>query len=218
LPSSIFQTECADVLYRKFPIAEIKENYRPEWLTTGIGQRLELDFFLPQVHVGIEIQGKQHAVFVKRFHTDAAGYEAQKERDSAKRILCEEHGVKLFEVWNLQDMDFVISHIASRCLELERQGVRLLQLKHLASNHREAVFRMYRRRIARLDKKIAEIEARGKKANNDIGRRDRYMRRLKEHEDILIGKITEWANQVQDGKPPTTAGAGKVLVWHEDGL
>jgi hypothetical protein len=46
----------------------IRENYRPDWLSTGNGSWLELDFFLEEIDVGLEVQGDQHYKYNPFFH------------------------------------------------------------------------------------------------------------------------------------------------------
>lgn len=46
------------------------ENYRPQWLTNPqTGYPLELDFWLPDAEIGIEVQGIQHLEFTPFFHS-----------------------------------------------------------------------------------------------------------------------------------------------------
>jgi hypothetical protein len=58
---------------------------------------LELDFYLPEYNIGIECQGEQHFKSVEYWGGDETLKNIQ-ERDSLKKILCEEHGVKLFYI------------------------------------------------------------------------------------------------------------------------
>lgn len=60
-----------------------------------------MDFFLPQLNVAIECQGKQHFKPIKLFGGKEE-YEKIKERDERKRQLCEKHGIKLLYYSNLK--------------------------------------------------------------------------------------------------------------------
>ena len=62
------------------------------------GNRLFLDFYLPELLVVVEVQGAQHDKFVRHFHGDAAGYSASKYRDALKKEWAEEYGIKLVEI------------------------------------------------------------------------------------------------------------------------
>lgn len=63
-----------------------RENYRPDWLCNPeTGRNLELDFFMPDLNVGIEVQGKQHYEFTPIFHSTEADFQAQLRRDQWKR-------------------------------------------------------------------------------------------------------------------------------------
>ena len=67
-------------------------HYRPNWL-----QGMELDIYIPSLNTGVEYQGQQHFHPVKAWGGKKA-LEKVQERDSKKRQLCQEKGVKLIEV------------------------------------------------------------------------------------------------------------------------
>jgi len=71
----------------------IRENHRPEWL-----DGLELDFYIEELRVGIEVQGQQHYEYVPMFHQDYDGFLAQQERDEHKADLCQHLDVALHYV------------------------------------------------------------------------------------------------------------------------
>ena len=56
------------------------------------GQRLYFDFFIKEIGVYVEVQGRQHTEFVKHFHGDKEAFKAQKMRDNLKRQYVEENG------------------------------------------------------------------------------------------------------------------------------
>jgi len=62
------------------------------------GNKLFVDFYLPELLVAIEVQGIQHDKFVRHFHGDASGYKASKYRDSLKKDWAYEHRVRLVEI------------------------------------------------------------------------------------------------------------------------
>lgn len=71
---------------------EVIFHYRPNWL-----QGMELDIYIPSLNTGIEYQGQQHFHPVKAWGGKKA-LEKVQERDSKKRQLCQQKGVKLIEV------------------------------------------------------------------------------------------------------------------------
>lgn len=124
--SSIFQTECADILYSKFPMANIEENIRPEWLLSDNNTRLELDLYLPDMEIAFEIQGRQHYVFVESFHKTYDEFERQKARDAQKKKICEQQGVKLFLIDSTEEMEWVVASLKIKCATEEQASQRLL--------------------------------------------------------------------------------------------
>ena len=80
------------------------------------GKSLSYDFYLPDYHILIEAQGKQHEQPIKYF----GGHEhfkIQQEHDKRKREYAEKNGYKLLEIW-YYDYD-KIEEILSRELELD---------------------------------------------------------------------------------------------------
>jgi hypothetical protein len=55
-------------LDREFPQYRIRENYRPDWLLSSNITKLELDFYIEELKIGVEVQGEQHYKFVEFFH------------------------------------------------------------------------------------------------------------------------------------------------------
>lgn len=66
-----------------------------DWLRIKRG--LQLDFYLPNYNIAIECQGIQHFEAFDFFGGEEKLFRCQ-ERDRIKKILCEEHGVKLYYV------------------------------------------------------------------------------------------------------------------------
>jgi hypothetical protein len=70
------------------PRERVIRNHRPSWLENpSTGKNLELDFFLPRLGLGIEVQGPHH-------HRD----QVQTDRDDLKRRLCSAAGIGLIEL------------------------------------------------------------------------------------------------------------------------
>ena len=72
--------EIYDVLIKLFPLGTVmKEEY-----INYKGTRLFFDFYIKDMGVLIEIQGRQHTEFVKHFHGDKKTFDKQKHRDNLK--------------------------------------------------------------------------------------------------------------------------------------
>jgi hypothetical protein len=56
------------------------------------GQKLFFDFFVKELGVYVEVQGRQHTEFVKHFHGDKEALQSQKMRDNLKIQYVDEHG------------------------------------------------------------------------------------------------------------------------------
>lgn len=112
--TSRLQRQAKDELTKHFGHYHIEENAYPHWLTSPTGNRLELDLYIPQLGVAIEVQGRQHIQFEKFFHKDQAGFMRQMLYDQIKRIRCQKHSVRLFEVYSYQDIQRAIASIYTR--------------------------------------------------------------------------------------------------------
>jgi len=62
------------------------------------GARLFFDFYIKELNVLIEVQGRQHDEYVAHFHGDRDGYLASKRRDNLKKEYCESNDIVLVEV------------------------------------------------------------------------------------------------------------------------
>jgi len=56
------------------------------------GQKLFFDFFIKELGVYVEVQGRQHTEFVKHFHGEKEAFQSQKMRDNLKIQYVEEKG------------------------------------------------------------------------------------------------------------------------------
>ena len=83
---------------------------RPDWLTCD-DERLELDFYVEELRVAIEVQGEQHYHFVPLFHQDAAGFKKRLAYDEQKRVTCARYGIGLFEVSSLDEVYSIIEKL-----------------------------------------------------------------------------------------------------------
>lgn len=73
--------EVYDVLKELFPFEVIV----PEHYVKYKGAQLFFDFFLKDLGILFEIQGRQHYEFIKHFHGTIESFRAQKYRDNLKR-------------------------------------------------------------------------------------------------------------------------------------
>lgn len=74
-------TKVHDTLKEIFPTnIIIKEHY-----INYKGTRLFFDFYIKELGVLIEVQGRQHFHYVDHFHGSAGNFRAQKKRDNLKR-------------------------------------------------------------------------------------------------------------------------------------
>lgn len=87
-------------------LKENKINYemqkRFDWLKNKIN--MTLDFYLPDYDISIECQGRQHFVPVDKFG-GKEGFDDTVARDTQKKRLCEEHGIKIVYFTELKKYD-----------------------------------------------------------------------------------------------------------------
>lgn len=101
-----------DKINSKFPHLKTRENYYPEWLTSSVGARLELDIFIDELNIAAEVQGDQHFSFTPFFHSNKEDFENQKKRDEHKRYVCRKQGIKFYEIITEKDADIMIYEIS----------------------------------------------------------------------------------------------------------
>jgi len=112
MPSKLQRT-IGNAIRLQFVGYHVIENNRPAWLESPEGERLELDFYLPELRVAFEVQGQQHYRFTPKFHKTPNQFNSQVRRDAAKRRLCQEFKVELFEVASLDDFEFLRDRLNS---------------------------------------------------------------------------------------------------------
>ena len=79
------------MLTELFPPAPY-ERVKREIFVPYKGQKLYFDFYVKELGVYVEVQGEQHEKFVKHFHGDLSGLDAQRFRDNLKIEYVENSG------------------------------------------------------------------------------------------------------------------------------
>ncbi len=111
MSTSKLQSKFGDMLDARLPEFTIRENYKPQWLVSSDGARLELDFYIEELKVAFEVQGNQHFVYVEHFHKTYENFKIQKRRDEEKKDLCYGNKVKLIEIFTSTDAEIEIQKI-----------------------------------------------------------------------------------------------------------
>ena len=87
--SSPAETRLWRILISCFPMTEMIRHYRPPWL-----ENLEIDIFMPSLHLAIEYQGQQHFYLAAHWGGQEELEERQK-HDARKADLCLANGITL---------------------------------------------------------------------------------------------------------------------------
>ena len=88
-------------LRKVFPHNIITKEYYVKYNNT----RLFFDFYIKDLGLLLEIQGRQHDEFVKHFHTDREGFLMSKERDNLKKEYVEKQNFVLIEIRKSNELD-----------------------------------------------------------------------------------------------------------------
>ena len=98
---------------------EIQKRF--DWLKNKIN--MTLDFYLPDYDISIECQGRQHFIPVDKFGGEE-GFEDTKTRDTQKKKLCEEHGVKILYFTELKKYD---TFMGDKLIKTDKDLIRIIQ-------------------------------------------------------------------------------------------
>ena len=110
MPSSKLQRQVSNFLNENTGYL-IKENYRPDWLISDRGTRLELDFYIEEIKLAVEVQGEQHFIYVEHFHGSPEGFKQRLVDDRYKKDYCEKHGIRLLEISEESDIQSLVGII-----------------------------------------------------------------------------------------------------------
>jgi len=111
LSTSKLQELSSRLVNKYFGDYGVKENYRPEWMISDKGKRLELDLYVEKLSFAIEVQGQQHYKYVPFFHVSAREFEEKQADDKEKKILCKRRNVTLYEISNQQELFDLIGNL-----------------------------------------------------------------------------------------------------------
>jgi len=114
MSTSKLQEKTAQLLNYHFPYLKIYENHRPKWLRGVDLEVLELDFYIPERKLAVEVQGKQHYEFVPYFHNTYEDFKKQIERDQIKKDLCYGKKITLVEIANEFELDLFIKDFINK--------------------------------------------------------------------------------------------------------
>jgi very-short-patch-repair endonuclease len=77
-----------------------------------VGTRMTIDFYNATQEVAIEVDGKQHIEFNKFFHRgNRMNFLDQLKRDDKKEIFCEDNGIKLYRIYEGEDLSESVQKI-----------------------------------------------------------------------------------------------------------
>lgn len=79
------------LLHAEFPHYTIIPQYPIKIARTT----LFIDYYIPQLRLAFEADGRQHTEFVKHFHGDRLGFEDSRYRDNLKERWCHENSVRV---------------------------------------------------------------------------------------------------------------------------
>jgi hypothetical protein len=73
-----------------------------EYFVNYKGSRLFFDFFIKELNLFVEVQGRQHVEFVKHFHNDVKAFYNQKYRDNLKIEYVQEKNKCLIRLYDTE--------------------------------------------------------------------------------------------------------------------
>ena len=109
---SVTATLVHSILNDLFP-ANPHRRVFPEHYVKYKGARLFFDFYIKELDVFVEVQGRQHVQFVKHFHGSAENFRAQKMRDNLKIDYVQTNKKCLIRIYDTEDVtkDLILDKI-----------------------------------------------------------------------------------------------------------
>ena len=197
---------------------EIFENYRPDWLRNPeTGKKLELDFYIPEARVAIEVQGEQHFEYIPGFHANEDEFHRMQARDQIKRVVCRDKDISLYEICGMDEIEQFISDV----IKSNRKFGEVLRDKNTALKTvefckaeyiREMSKPLKDRRQSKLDKLTRQMVRIIQKHNLDPHKINADYE-IRKNEIQYAGKRKVWMTRLDYGKRK----AG-VLINVKDGL
>lgn len=68
------------------------------WLKSFTGRPMYIDGFFPSLNIAVEYDGKQHRVYMPRYHTNKQAFKNLQRRDKLKDRLLKKHGITLIRI------------------------------------------------------------------------------------------------------------------------
>jgi len=100
---SVTATKVHSILNEMFP-ANPHRRVFPEYYVKYKGNRLFFDFFIKELEVFVEVQGRQHVEFVKHFHGTAESFHKQRMRDNLKIQYVQENEHCLVRIYDTEEI------------------------------------------------------------------------------------------------------------------
>lgn len=94
-------TKVLSILNEMFPANPHRRVFEEHYVRYK-GQKLFFDFYIKELEVFIEVQGRQHVEFVKHFHGTAESFRSQKFRDNLKIEYVQEHNSCLVRIYDTE--------------------------------------------------------------------------------------------------------------------
>lgn len=98
------EIDLGQVLAAEFPHYKII----PQYAIKIKNHTLFIDYYIPQLRLAIEYDGRQHQEFVQHYHHDQIGFKDSQYRDSLKNTWCTENNVWLIRVSHREEISLEI--------------------------------------------------------------------------------------------------------------
>ena len=96
---SLCETRVLNVVKTMYPDEEIISNYRPDFLYNPYtGCNLEIDIWIPNKNIAIEVDGIQHYEYTPYYHANIDDFIQQRMRDVSKDVRLKHLGIKLIRI------------------------------------------------------------------------------------------------------------------------